>query len=65
MTDVLASRLMLRGDRVYRIHWVPGSDQLRAACHCSAERDFDDPVELWEWLLAHPAGHDTTKEETS
>ena len=42
------------GDRVVRVHWVPGADRLRAVCHCSAERDFDDPVELWEWLLAHP-----------
>lgn len=49
---------MLTGDRVYRIHWVLGTDRLRAVCHCSAEREFDDPVELWEWLLAHPDGHD-------
>ncbi len=65
MNDVLPSRPMLRGERVYRIHWVLGTDRLRAACHCSAERDFDDPVALWEWLPAHPAGHGTTKEETS
>ncbi len=49
---------MLTGDRVFRIHWVLGTDRLRAVCHCSAEREFDDPVELWEWLLAHPDGHD-------
>ncbi|WP_034271397.1 hypothetical protein [Haloechinothrix halophila] len=49
---------MLTGDRVYRIHWVLGTDRLRAVCHCSAVREFDDPVELWEWLLAHPDGHD-------
>ena len=59
MNEVLAGRRMLPGDRVYRILWVLGSDRLRAVCHCSAEREFDDPVELWEWLLAHPAGHDT------
>jgi hypothetical protein len=59
MNEVLAGRRMLPGDRVYRIHWVLGTDRLRAVCHCSAEREFDDPVELWEWLLAHPAGHDT------
>jgi hypothetical protein len=47
----------LTGDRVFRIHWVLGTDRLRAVCHCSAEREFEDPVELWEWLLGHPAGH--------
>lgn len=41
----------------YRVRWVPGSDLLRAECHCSAARDFEGPVELWEWLLAHPVGH--------
>jgi hypothetical protein len=51
---------MLAGDRVYRVHWVLGTDRLRAVCHCAAEREFDDPVRLWEWLLAHPAGHDVS-----
>jgi len=59
MNGVHRSRPMLPGNRVYRIYWVPGADRLRAMCHCSAERDFDGPVELWEWLLAHPDGHDT------
>lgn len=49
---------MLTGDRVYRIHWVLGTDRLRAVCHCAAEREFDDPVALWDWLLAHPEGHE-------
>ncbi|MEU5904570.1 hypothetical protein [Micromonospora sp. NPDC047527] len=48
---------VLTGDRVYRIHWVPGSDTLRGICHCGAERVAEEPVELWEWLLAHPEGH--------
>jgi hypothetical protein len=48
---------VLRGERVYRIHWVLGTDRLRAVCHCGAERLFEEPVELWEWLLAHPEGH--------
>ena len=48
---------VLEGDRVYRIHWVLGTDQLRAVCHCGAEQLFEDPVELWEWLLGHPDGH--------
>jgi len=45
------------GERVYRIHWVPGTDTLRGICHCGAERVAEEPVELWEWLLAHPQGH--------
>lgn len=48
---------ILKGDRVNRIHWLPGTDLLLATCHCSAERDFEDPESLWEWLLAHPEGH--------
>jgi hypothetical protein len=43
---------------VYRIDWVPGTDWLHGTCHCGAERDGQDPVEMWEWMLAHPAGHD-------
>ncbi|WP_218617789.1 hypothetical protein [Cryptosporangium aurantiacum] len=34
--------------------WVPGSDRLHGRCHCGAESDAEDPVTLWEWLLAHP-----------
>ncbi|GIJ07851.1 hypothetical protein ACFFMR_05545 [Micromonospora andamanensis] len=48
---------MLTGDRIYRIHWMPGTDTLRGICHCGAERVAEEPVELWEWLLAHPYGH--------
>lgn len=48
------------GDRVYRIHWMPGADTLRGVCHCGAERVAEEPVELWEWLLAHPRGHRVT-----
>ena len=36
---------------------MPGTDTLRGTCHCGAERHAEDPVELWEWLLAHPQGH--------
>lgn len=42
---------------VYRIHWTPGGDRLLAVCHCDSWRELDDPVEAWEWLLAHPEGH--------
>ena len=45
---------MLPGERVMRVHWLPGSDRLRGRCHCGAETEAEDPVEMWEWLLAHP-----------
>ena len=51
------NRSMLRGQKVVRIHWVLGTDLLRAVCHCEAEALFDDPVVLWDWVLAHPEGH--------
>lgn len=41
-------------DGIYRIHWVPGTDRLLAVCFCGEKREFEDPVELWDWLLAHP-----------
>lgn len=47
----------LFGDDVYRIHWVLGTDRLLAVCHCGAQREFEDPVGLWDWLLGHPEGH--------
>lgn len=56
MTDRVA---MLRGDTVYRIHWKLGTDLLVGVCHCGAERDFEDPIVLWDWLLDHPRDHDT------
>ena len=49
---------------VYRVFWVPGTDELRATCHCRAVRSFDDPIELWAWLLAHPIGHEPGGAET-
>lgn len=56
--DIPGAPPVLDGERVYRIHWVLGTDQLRAVCHCRAEQLFEDPIELWEWLLGHPDGHD-------
>ncbi len=41
----------------YRIEWRPGTDELLGICHCGADHVSADPIELWEWLLAHPAGH--------
>ncbi|GAB2966727.1 hypothetical protein LWP59_21710 [Amycolatopsis acidiphila] len=48
---------MLHGDTVYRVHWKLGTDVLVGVCHCGAEHESEDPVELWEWLLGHPDGH--------
>jgi hypothetical protein len=42
---------------VLRVHWIPGTDQLLGTCHCGAEHVALDPVELWDWLHAHPVGH--------
>ena len=49
---------MLRGTNVLRIVWMPGTDRLRGVCHCGAAQEAGDPAALWEWLLAHPVGHD-------
>ncbi|MFC6064046.1 hypothetical protein [Streptomyces ochraceiscleroticus] len=48
---------VLTGDNVFRIHWILGTDRLLAVCHCGAEREFEDPVLLWDWLLGHPNDH--------
>ena len=47
----------LQGGTVYRIHWKLGADLQIGVCHCGAEHESEDPVELWEWLLGHPVGH--------
>ncbi|MCU1605434.1 MAG: hypothetical protein JWP46_1899 [Modestobacter sp.] len=49
-----APRQVLEGERVLRVNWLPGSDRLRGLCFCGAEAEASDPVEMWEWLLAHP-----------
>ncbi|MFD5655159.1 hypothetical protein [Streptomyces sp. NPDC127039] len=43
---------------VYRVDWLPGTDVLHGTCHCGAEHSAEDPVAMWEWMLAHPQGHD-------
>ncbi|MBC9718768.1 hypothetical protein H9Y04_40200 [Streptomyces sp. TRM66268-LWL] len=42
---------------VYRVDWQPGTDLLHGVCHCGAEHVEEDPVALWQWMLAHPEGH--------
>ncbi|GAA3109415.1 hypothetical protein GCM10010464_85340 [Pseudonocardia yunnanensis] len=49
---------MLTGPGVLRVVWLPGSDQLQGTCHCGAVHIADGPVEVWDWLLAHPVGHE-------
>ena len=48
MTGVLA------GGTVNRITWLPGTDRLLGTCHCGAMGEAEDPVAMWQWLLAHP-----------
>jgi hypothetical protein len=48
----------LPGERVMLVHWVPGSDTLLGVCHCGAQHLAQSPIEVWEWLLGHPVGHD-------
>ena len=47
-------RRLPAGERVLRVDWLPGSDRLRGLCHCGAEAEAEDPIAMWEWLLAHP-----------
>ncbi|WP_328751826.1 hypothetical protein OHT57_40510 [Streptomyces sp. NBC_00285] len=42
---------------IYRIDWLPGTDTLHGTCHCGREHTSQDPIEMWEWMLAHPNGH--------
>ncbi|MDX3047869.1 hypothetical protein PV378_15345, partial [Streptomyces scabiei] len=44
---------------VYRIDWLPGTDILHGTCHCGREHTSQDPIEMWEWMLAHPRAHGT------
>ncbi len=42
-------------NRRTRVGWLPGTDRLHGRCHCGAQTEADDPVQMWEWLSAHPA----------
>ncbi|MFI5661185.1 hypothetical protein [Streptomyces sp. NPDC051684] len=39
---------------VFRIEWLPGTDLLDGHCHCGERHTSEDPVAMWEWMLAHP-----------
>ncbi|WP_216901053.1 hypothetical protein [Nocardia alni] len=43
----------------YRVEWYPGTDNLLGVCHCGATHIANEPIEIWDWLLAHPDGHRT------
>ncbi|MER7837793.1 hypothetical protein ABTY98_18285 [Streptomyces sp. NPDC096040] len=49
---------------IYRIDWLPGTDVLHGTCHCGAEHTAQDPVEMWEWMLGHPEGHQPPERTT-
>lgn len=58
MTDLsLQPNVVLQGGRVMRVVCVLGSDQLHGFCWCGAIRVAEDPIEMWDWLIAHPDGH--------
>ena len=50
---------MLHGPHVYRVVSQLGTDLLTGYCWCGQSHDGIDPVELWQWLIAHPDTHDT------
>jgi hypothetical protein len=49
---------MLEGSTVYRVVWQLHTDVLVGYCWCGTSHEATDPIELWDWLLAHPATHD-------
>ena len=49
---------------LFRVTWLPGDDILRGRCHCGAETEADEPIAIWEWLLAHPDHPSSPPEES-
>ena len=56
--DLPGPERMLTGRTVYRVVWKLNTDVLVGYCWCGAPHESEDPIELWEWLLAHPDRHD-------
>ncbi|WP_081615585.1 hypothetical protein [Nocardioides sp. Iso805N] len=48
---------MLTGRTVYRVVWKLNTDVLVGYCWCGVPHEATDPIELWDWLLAHPDTH--------
>lgn len=40
--------------RGFQVFWQPGSDILTGTCHCGAVVRAEDPIGVWNRLLAHP-----------
>ncbi len=58
MTAVSSLKDKTGSGTIFTVEWVLGTDRLLGTCYCGARREAEDPVELWEWLTAHPVGHD-------
>ncbi|MGW7082931.1 hypothetical protein ACWGH2_05460 [Streptomyces sp. NPDC054871] len=54
----------MSGD-VFRVEWLPGTDLLDGSCHCGARHTCQDPVAMWEWMLAHPDHHSGHSDHSS
>lgn len=50
--------------KTLQVRWLPGSDQLEGICHCAAAYVCEEPGEVWDWLLGHPAGHHVPTRES-
>jgi hypothetical protein len=61
--DLPAPSRMLKGRTVYRVVWKLHTDVLVGYCWCGASHESIDPIELWEWLLAHPDTHGSSDPE--
>ena len=48
---------MLKGRTVFRVVWKLNTDVLVGYCWCGTPHEATDPIELWDWLLAHPDTH--------
>lgn len=57
MTAVSSLKDKTGSGTIYTVEWVLGTDRLLGTCFCGAGHESEDPVELWDWLTAHPVGH--------
>ena len=55
--DLPPPSTMLTGRTVFRVVWKLHTDVLVGYCWCGAPHESTDPIELWDWLLAHPDTH--------
>jgi len=58
--DLPPPNKMLEGSTVYRVVWQLHTDVLVGYCWCGTSHESVDPIELWDWLLAHPETHPGT-----